>query len=159
MRQTNFLLPMSFIKWMYINSHSIISIYKTLQLSIELDANKILIYTTNEWRTTKRSNRSFAMQRPWRGSSSHIGMFVLRVWVFARFISWRGHFLSAQRAEQVWVQIIQALEPIKMTKLESWTKLLRPFQPILQSYWTLTKQTLSPPPSVQCCEQCRNNFW
>ena len=30
--------------------------------------------------------------------------------------------------------------------LQSWTKPLRPFQPILQSYWTLTKQTLSPPP-------------
>ena len=32
--------------------------------------------------------------------------------------------------------------------------------PILQSYWTLTKQTLSPPPPpVQCCKQRRNNFW
>jgi hypothetical protein len=30
--------------------------------------------------------------------------------------------------------------------LQFWTKPLRPFQPILQSYWTLTKQTLSPPP-------------
>jgi hypothetical protein len=29
---------------------------------------------------------------------------------------------------------------------QSWTKPLKPFQPILQSYWTLTKQTLSPPP-------------
>jgi hypothetical protein len=55
---------------------------------------------------------------------------------------------------------------------QSWTKPLRPFQPILQSYnyWTLTKQTLSPPPNlesrllpslppppVQCCEQ--REFW
>jgi hypothetical protein len=30
--------------------------------------------------------------------------------------------------------------------LQSWTKPLRPFQLIWQSYWTLTKQTLSPPP-------------
>jgi hypothetical protein len=30
--------------------------------------------------------------------------------------------------------------------LQSWTKPFRPFQLILQSYWTLTKQTLSPPP-------------
>jgi hypothetical protein len=34
-------------------------------------------------------------------------------------------------------------------QLQSWTKPLRPFQLILQSYWTLTKQTLSPPPPPQ----------